>query len=89
MFARIVSTLLSKTCCWSAVSSLAPVAQAGPAAPLSAMSKKLIVLFVVAFVDMIGSVMILPLLPFYATDLGASATMVCGRSLSAPLRTIV
>ena len=40
------------------------------------MSKKLIVLFVVAFVDMIGSVMILPLLPFYATDLGASATMV-------------
>jgi multidrug resistance protein len=37
---------------------------------------KLVVLFVVAFVDMIGAVMILPLLPFYATDLGASATMV-------------
>src|SRR5690242_13995273 len=37
---------------------------------------KLIVLFVVAFVDMIGSVMVLPLLPFYATRLGASATMV-------------
>ncbi|HEY2804852.1 MAG TPA: MFS transporter [Gemmatimonadales bacterium] len=37
---------------------------------------KLIVLFVVAFVDMIGAVMILPLLPFYATTLGASATVV-------------
>lgn len=40
------------------------------------MSPKLIVLFVVAFVDMIGAVMILPLLPFYATDFGASATVV-------------
>ena len=37
---------------------------------------RLIVLFVVAFVDMIGAVMILPLLPFYAERLGASATMV-------------
>ena len=37
---------------------------------------KLIVLFVVAFVDMVGLVLILPLLPYYATDLGASATMV-------------
>jgi len=37
---------------------------------------RLIVLFVVAFVDMVGSVMILPLLPFYATDFGANATIV-------------
>ena len=40
------------------------------------MNRKLVILYVVAFVDMIGSVMILPLLPFYATDLGASATIV-------------
>jgi len=37
---------------------------------------KLIVLFVVAFVDMVGLVMILPLLPYYATTFGASATVV-------------
>jgi multidrug resistance protein len=37
---------------------------------------KLIILFVVAFVDMVGLVLVLPLLPYYATDLGASATMV-------------
>ena len=37
---------------------------------------KLIVLFVVAFVDMVGLVMILPLLPFYATSFGATATVV-------------
>ena len=37
---------------------------------------KLIVLFVVAFVDMVGLVLILPLLPYYATELGASATTV-------------
>ncbi len=34
---------------------------------------RLAVLFVVAFVDMIGLVIIVPLLPFYATDFGASA----------------
>jgi multidrug resistance protein len=37
---------------------------------------KLIVLFVVAFVDMVGLVMILPLLPFYATSFGATAAVV-------------
>jgi MFS family permease len=37
---------------------------------------RLLVLFVTAFVDMVGLTMILPLLPFYATDLGASATVV-------------
>ena len=36
----------------------------------------LTVLFVTAFVDMVGLAMIVPLLPFYATDLGASATVV-------------
>ncbi|MGH7515280.1 MAG: MFS transporter, partial [Gemmatimonadales bacterium] len=37
---------------------------------------RLLVLFVTAFVDMVGLTMILPLLPFYATQLGASATWV-------------
>jgi MFS family permease len=37
---------------------------------------RLLVLFVTAFVDMVGLTMILPLLPFYATELGASATWV-------------
>ena len=36
----------------------------------------LLVLFVTAFVDMVGLAMIVPLLPFYATELGASATVV-------------
>jgi MFS family permease len=36
----------------------------------------LLVLFVTAFVDMIGVAMIVPLLPFYAETYGASATMV-------------
>ncbi|HJS47476.1 MAG TPA: MFS transporter, partial [Gemmatimonadales bacterium] len=34
---------------------------------------RLAVLFVVAFVDMVGVTMIIPLLPFYATKYGASA----------------
>ena len=37
---------------------------------------RLLVLFVTAFVDMVGLTMIIPLLPFYATGLGASATLV-------------
>jgi MFS family permease len=37
---------------------------------------RLLVLFITAFVDMVGLTMIVPLLPFYATDLGASATVV-------------
>lgn len=36
----------------------------------------LLVLFVTAFVDMVGLTMIIPLLPYYATAFGASATMV-------------
>jgi len=36
----------------------------------------LFVLFVTAFVDMIGLTMVIPLLPYYATDFGASAMMV-------------
>ena len=34
----------------------------------------LAVLFIVAFVDMVGLTMIVPLLPYYASDLGVSAT---------------
>src|SRR4026207_2459642 len=37
---------------------------------------RLLALFVTAFVDMVGLTMIIPLLPFYATELGASATVV-------------
>lgn len=43
---------------------------------MDATAARLLTLFVVAFVDMVGLVMILPLLPFYAQDLGANATMV-------------
>jgi multidrug resistance protein len=37
---------------------------------------RLLVLFVTAFVDMVGLTMILPLLPYYATQLGGSAAVV-------------
>src|SRR2546428_3284406 len=37
---------------------------------------RLLVLFVVAFVDMVGLAMIFPLLPYYATAFGANATVV-------------
>ena len=37
---------------------------------------KLLILFVTAFVDMVGLTMIVPLLPYYATDFGADATTV-------------
>src|SRR5688500_19523614 len=37
---------------------------------------QLLVLFITAFVDMVGLAMIVPLLPFYATEFGASATSV-------------
>lgn len=40
------------------------------------MKGKLTVLMVTAFVDMLGLIIIYPLLPFYATRLGASAAMV-------------
>jgi multidrug resistance protein len=37
---------------------------------------RLVILMIVAFVDMVGLVMLLPLLPFYATDFGATASVV-------------
>lgn len=37
---------------------------------------RLLVLFVTAFVDMVGLAMIVPLLPYYATEFGASASVV-------------
>ena len=43
---------------------------------------KLLVLMVVAFVDMVGLVMLLPLLPYYATHFGANA-LVVGALISA------
>lgn len=42
----------------------------------TAMRGKLLILFVTAFVDMVGLAMIVPLLPFYAAEFGASATVV-------------
>ena len=57
------------------------------------MFKKLLVLIVTAFVDMVGLLMILPLMPYYARDLGAGSLMVtvlvvsftAAQLLSAPL----
>ncbi|HEX5580518.1 MAG TPA: MFS transporter [Gemmatimonadaceae bacterium] len=54
---------------------------------------RLIVLMITAFMDMVGLLMVIPLLPFYALDLGASAFMVTllvasysvAQLLSAPL----
>ena len=37
---------------------------------------KLIILFITAFVDMVGFVIVLPLLPYYATEFGANAFVV-------------
>ncbi len=37
---------------------------------------KLIVLFITAFVDMVGFALVLPLLPYYATEFGANALVV-------------
>ena len=39
---------------------------------------RLTVLMITAFVDMMGFVIVLPLLPFYASKLGGSATVVGG-----------
>jgi MFS family permease len=38
--------------------------------------KKLLILIITAFVDMVGLLMVLPLMPYYARTLGASALMV-------------
>lgn len=40
------------------------------------MFKKLLILIIAAFVDMVGLLMVLPLMPFYARTFGASALMV-------------
>ncbi len=37
---------------------------------------KLIILFITAFVDMVGFALVLPLLPYYATEFGANALLV-------------
>lgn len=57
------------------------------------MLKKLLILIITAFVDMVGLLMILPLMPFYARDLGAGSLAVtvmvvsftAAQLLSAPL----
>jgi multidrug resistance protein len=57
------------------------------------MLRKLLILIITAFVDMVGLLMVLPLMPFYARDLGAGSMMVtvmvvsftAAQLLSAPL----
>ncbi|MEO8575218.1 MAG: MFS transporter [Gemmatimonadales bacterium] len=57
------------------------------------MFKKLLILIITAFVDMVGLLMVLPLMPFYARDLGAGSMAVtilvvsftAAQLLSAPL----
>ncbi len=57
------------------------------------MFKKLLILIITAFVDMVGLLMVLPLMPFYARKLGAGSLMVtvmvvsftAAQLLSAPL----
>ena len=57
------------------------------------MFRKLLVLIITAFVDMVGLLMVLPLMPYYARDLGAGSLMVtvmvvsftAAQLLSAPL----
>src|SRR6185369_11327007 len=57
------------------------------------MFKKLLALIITAFVDMVGLLMVIPLMPYYARDLGAGSLMVtvlvvsftAAQLLSAPL----
>jgi len=57
------------------------------------MLRKLLILIITAFVDMVGNLMVLPLMPFYARDLGAGSLMIAllvvsftiAQLLSAPL----
>jgi len=57
------------------------------------MFRKLLILIITAFVDMVGLLMVLPLMPFYARELGAGSMMVtvlvvsftAAQLLSAPL----
>ena len=57
------------------------------------MFKKLLVLIITAFVDMVGLLMVIPLMPFYARKMGAGSMMVtimvvsftAAQLLSAPL----
>ncbi len=61
--------------------------------PKGTSAGKLVVLMVTAFMDMVGLLMIVPMLPFYATNMGASALIVgllvssfaIAQLLSAPL----
>ena len=57
------------------------------------MFKKLLILIITAFVDMVGLLMVIPLMPFYARKLGAGSLVVtvlvvsftAAQLLSAPL----
>src|SRR5688572_31498698 len=57
------------------------------------MFRKLLVLIITAFVDMVGLLMVIPLMPYYARDLGAGSLLItvmvvaftAAQLLSAPL----
>ncbi|HEX3157439.1 MAG TPA: MFS transporter [Gemmatimonadaceae bacterium] len=53
----------------------APGAEGGASVP-GGSGRKLVVLMITAFMDMVGLLMVIPLLPFYATELGANAFVV-------------
>lgn len=53
----------------------APNAEGGEPGP-GGSGRKLVVLMITAFMDMVGLLMVIPLLPFYATELGANAFVV-------------
>ncbi|HEU0051832.1 MAG TPA: MFS transporter [Longimicrobium sp.] len=68
-------------------------ARATPFGPHGAALSKLLVLLITAFVDMVGLLMVVPLIPFYATDMGGGGLVVgllvssfsLAQLLSAPL----
>jgi MFS family permease len=56
-------------------------AAAAPAAPVRSDAGKLVVLMVTAFVDMIGVLMVIPLLPFYVTSMAGGGYNLAGYQL--------
>jgi MFS family permease len=61
--------------------SAADGAAAAPAPPVKSDAGKLVVLMVTAFVDMIGVLMVIPLLPFYVTSMAGGGLTLAGYHL--------
>ena len=47
---------------------------------------KLVILMITAFIDMVGTLMIIPLMPFYAKEFGANGLVVGSRTSSLRMR---